>query len=596
MLPASDLSLVDSLLLLEGEIAAKIGALLQKLQAKNCSRQSKNLQELLEIVHENLQWCDAMANDLENCEVLRTSVYALWLHVVVAQLEMAAFDILNAIQYVPDAILYWKFLQRNKLRAKLEQMPTEWLLSRSHRIANSEKLRALTETLDMNLTRLGQLKTLKTTMVSMLQKPNAIQAQVVQEIVPRAVGLLKSIYLTPGISVPRRVDGSLSLETDFSDSVTSLDSEYAVAGLKFVSESDLQRSLLSLDNHICQMRDLRLDFSSSFQSALRPCRPPSKLQRRWIPLTIAVFSVGVAGVWLTRNRVRFLSIARTVREALQQFFIEHMIEPIDAIVGEILFNRKTDIQDAAALLDAKASLQRMLHDFACDTNPSMPPQELQSKVESMDMSLVSFVYEKQLSTAVRNLMTGDIVRMLLIQIQFIKKELMVAMGAIDDLMHANQLNLQLLATIPTILAGAGIYGLTKMLFFQLYKKTTEHVSYDSREVASHLRRFLRDIERLLNKQNRGSSLQIKGAEEAQWHTLDARDLGYLVLLLYQLRGLFDSHRVLFRDEDQVRFEEDLCDLLEEGLYVSQRLAVIQRMYHSYPFLNQPKLRSSWLLH
>ncbi|KAL0589990.1 hypothetical protein ABG067_001957 [Albugo candida] len=580
MISASELSLIDSdsLSSINGQIASGVRASLQELQLRNSSRDSSTLQQSLECVHENLQLCEFTSESIETNEILCTSVYALWLNVILAQLEIATFDLLEAIQHIPDAILYWKFLQRNKLRAKLEQMPTEWLIARSHRIANSEKLRALTETMDVNLTRLGQLKTLRTTLVSMLQKPNSIQTQIVEEIVQRAMNLLKSIYLTPSITSPQRLDGTLSSETDSLASVTSLDSDFVCSGLEFVSKSNLQRSLLSLDAHICQMRDVRVRLSSLFQCALKPCRPPSTLQRRWIPLTIAVVSVGVAGVWLTRNRVRFLSIARTIREALQQFFIEHMIEPIDAILGEILFNRKNDIQDAAALLDAKASLQRMLHDFACDTNPNMPPQELQRKVESMDMSLVSFVYEKQLSTAVRSLMTGDIVRMLLIQIQFIKKELMVAMGAIDDLMHANQLNLQLLATIPTILAGAGIYGLTKMLFFQLYRKTTEHLSYDSRDVASHLRRFLRDIERLLNKQNRGSSLQAEGVEEAQWHTLNARDLGYLILLLHQLRSLFDSHRVLFRDEDQVRFEEDLSDLLEEGLYVSQRLAVIQRIW------------------
>lgn len=60
--------------------------------------------------------------------------------------------------------------------------------------------------------------------MSMLQKPNSIQTQIVEEIVQRAMNLLKSIYLTPSITSPQRLDGTLSSETDSLASVTSLDS------------------------------------------------------------------------------------------------------------------------------------------------------------------------------------------------------------------------------------------------------------------------------------------------------------------------------------------------------------------------------------
>lgn len=41
-------------------------------------------------------------------------------------------------------------------------------------------------------------------------------------------------------------------------------------------------------------------------------------------------------------------------------------------------------------------------------------------------SVVSSRYEKALPQAIKHVVTGDIVRMLLIQVQFIKKELLVA--------------------------------------------------------------------------------------------------------------------------------------------------------------------------
>lgn len=259
-----------------------------------------------------------------------------------------------------------------------------------------------------------------------------------------------------------------------------------------------------------------------------------------------------------------------------------------AIVGEVILNKKPEIQDPAALLDTKLSLQRMLSDFVRDTNPKITPVEMKRIMDEMDMSVVSLQFEKELSSAVRNIMTGDIVRMLLIQVQFIKKELMVAMGAIDELMNANQLNLQILATIPTFLVFGGMYRLIKEGFYMIYKRTSERLSYDSSEIAAFLRNNLRDIERLLNKQNRTTP-----AGEEQM--LGARDLGLMILLLHQLRDLFEEYRSHFLEDERDRFAEDLDDLIEEGLSVTQQLGVIQRMYHSHPFLQSTKLKSRWLL-
>ena len=49
-----------------------------------------------------------------------------------------------------------------------------------------------------------------------------------------------------------------------------------------------------------------------------------------------------------------------------------------------------------------------------------------------------------------------LLRLLLIQVQLLKTELLKAMGALDDLVDANRLNMQLLASVPAVvLFGAG---------------------------------------------------------------------------------------------------------------------------------------------
>ena len=61
-------------------------------------------------------------------------------------------------------------------------------------------------------------------------------------------------------------------------------------------------------------------------------------------------------------------------------------------------------------------------------------------------------YELELRNPIANLLSGRIARLVLIQLQFVKKELLVAMQAIDELFNANQVNLQLLAITPVFVS------------------------------------------------------------------------------------------------------------------------------------------------
>ncbi|KAF1332885.1 Nuclear control of atpase protein 2, partial [Globisporangium splendens] len=489
---------------------------------------------------------------------IEVGLRTLWAHVTTYQLHNALIDTVRTIDPLPRAIMYWKKLRKRHVRATLQDGPMEWFLPSSERITIDEKIRSLEATLEEHLV-----------------------TQDMQE----GLRLLELVYSTSGIIPPRKGEGTFMkmdplpfVAIEFADSIFPEDHDGIVLA------EDVLGSFQRLEENLNRFKRAQEQFVSCLTFAMTPCLPPSKLRQRWLHVTIAALCVTTGGIWVFNNQKEFQAAATTFRTALQEFLNEHMIEPIHgfvwmyrAIVGEVILNQKPEIQDPGALLDTKLSLQRMLSDFVKDTNPSVSKEELQRVMDEMDMSVVSLQYEKQLASAVRNLMSGDIVRMLLIQVQFIKKELMVAMGAIDELMHANQLNLQIMATVPTFIVFGGVYTLAKNVFAYIYKRTSERLFYDPSEIAGFLRNNLRDIERLLNKQNRSSNGQ-------QDEVLGVRDLGFLILLLHQLRDIFESYKSFFQEEEQERFEEDLNDLIEEGLLVSQQLAVIQRMYHSHPFL------------
>jgi ATP synthase regulation protein NCA2 len=61
------------------------------------------------------------------------------------------------------------------------------------------------------------------------------------------------------------------------------------------------------------------------------------------------------------------------------------------------------------------SLRHMLEAFLREKHPHLSAAKLESMLETMDMSVVSREYETSIITAMRSVMTGDILRMLLIQ-------------------------------------------------------------------------------------------------------------------------------------------------------------------------------------
>ncbi|CAH0486762.1 unnamed protein product [Peronospora farinosa] len=448
-----------------------------------------------------------------------------------------------------------------------------------------ERIRSLEETLEGHLRKIGMLKELTTRCST-----TVLNYEQLAERMKEGMTLLELVYSTHGISPPRKGHGSFKSQDPLVFTAFYFDRNILDKGSSGVTSSkDVVNSLRRVEQNLAVFRTAQTQFSRCFQTAIAPCRPPSKIRQRWLQVTSVVICLAAGGFWVVNNQKEFQAGIVAMRAMLQDFLHEHMIEPLQAIFEEVVLNQKPEIQDAMALLDTKQSLRRMLADFVKDTNPNISQTDMSRIMDEMDMSVVSLQYEKQLAGAVRNLITGDIVRMLLIQVQFIKKELMVAMGAIDELMHANQLNLQILATIPTFLVFGGLYKLVTSAFHMIYKRMSDRLYYDSSEIAGFLRNNLRDIERLLNKQNRGAVV----GDDA---VLGVRELGFLILLLHQLRDLFEAYRTLFEEEEQERFEEDLDDLIGEGLLVSQQLAVIQRMYHSHPFLYSTKPnKSRWLL-
>jgi nuclear-control-of-ATPase protein 2 len=204
----------------------------------------------------------------------------------------------------------------------------------------------------------------------------------------------------------------------------------------------------------------------------------------------------------------------------------------------------------------------------------------------------------------RNIVRGSIARLVLIQLQFVKKELLVAMQAIDELFNANQVNLQLLAVTPAILAVFGLQVMGRLVTTAV-KATTkgggtmmESAAAVYRDVKLHLR----EIERVLvnSEAYRTVVVRVGGLSTATTAAtaaaaglsttlppeLSAKEWGEILSILHRIHLLLMIHSGgTFESHTLQQLQEDLRDMVRPGLSVQQRLSIVERIHRHYAFLH-----------
>ena len=138
----------------------------------------------------------------------------------------------------------------------------------------------------------------------------------------------------------------------------------------------------------------------------------------------------------------------------------------------------------------------------------------------------------------QSIVSGKIARLVLIQLQFVKKELLVAMQAIDELFNANQVNLQLLAITPAVLSILSLQVLSKSFIVALRATSRGRVAESASAIHRDLRDCVRGIERSLSLSdgfNEGSSSAVLGSIQ----------LGQLLSALHRLQSILFVNSTIF---------------------------------------------------
>lgn len=243
---------------------------------------------------------------------------------------------------------------------------------------------------------------------------------------------------------------------------------------------------------------------------------------RWWPM----FALAILGGWKLSGSWSDLVawVDNSVVSTVKMFWENWILDPLLQIYRTIRHDQSSQVALVAkeSLTSDIGSLERMVIDFARDTNPNLTPQQLADigvAASRGNVTPVMSAYEKQLSSPISSAITGKLIRTLLIQVQKSKVDLEVALSGIDQLLQSQQLVFGLVAAFPAILT-----------IFWLLKLSTSGIWSSAVQKGQVRQSVIADVLLALNK-------TIQSASDK----LSVADVGLVYTCVYLIKAEFSGH-------------------------------------------------------
>ncbi|XP_019460260.1 PREDICTED: protein DGS1, mitochondrial [Lupinus angustifolius] len=303
-------------------------------------------------------------------------------------------------------------------------------------------------------------------------------------------------------------------------------------------------------------------------------KKPRKITQYWIRYTCGAVGLSACSVWLLRHSSLTGSsdLDNWVQEAKDStvgFFKDHVEQPLLSIRDELFETfrkRHQGIMDHEEVQLTSDSLHRMLLAFSEQTKGQKLPEN------ASDHEMIEIVmdrYEKELAHPIQNLLSGELARALLIQVQKLKLDTETAMLELNQILRANEINFAILAALP-----AFFLSLLLMMFVRAWFKQDTKAEGRGRIARIQRRLLVVEVEkRVMQYQNYIE----QGLEK------DAQCMFGLVL--YSLDRLYHSvKRHAEASGEWQCLRQDIIDLARPGLQTAYKLTVTSRMERVYDCL------------
>ena len=291
-------------------------------------------------------------------------------------------------------------------------------------------------------------------------------------------------------------------------------------------------------------------------------QPPTRLEQRW-PRTF-FFATGSA-LLLRYTITRRVALKQWILDAgttIVDFWQNWIFQPLIQIIGTIRHDNDSQIaiMSRQSLKTDMDSLERMVVDFVNDNKQYMLDtdggmDQVRTSVREGNLSPVLRAYERDLRSPLRSVITGELIRSLLIQVQKTKVDVELAMNGIDRLLKSQQLVFGFVGVTPSLV-------ILWLIFRWAASLSGRHGSVNLTTFKRAVARSLRNMERILLL-----------ADNAKL-TFDEK--GLFAFELYRLDQLQQSSNKAAPSD----LAEDLQDLADLSLTVDRQLSVVSRIWRT----------------
>ncbi|URE19305.1 hypothetical protein MUK42_37339 [Musa troglodytarum] len=307
---------------------------------------------------------------------------------------------------------------------------------------------------------------------------------------------------------------------------------------------------------------------------LSTCQKPKRLTLYWLRYTCGAIGLTLCSAWFLRHSSLMGSpdIDNWIHEAKESaagFLKDHVEQPLISIRDELFETfrkRQKGVMEMEEVQLTADSLHRMLLAF-CEQTKS---QKLPENIPDQEMlEIVMARYEKEVMHPLQNLLSGELARAMLIQIQKLKLDLETAMLELDQILRANEINFAVLAALP-----AFFLSLVLLMLVRAWVMRDKSAEGRGRVARRQRRLLVVEVERRLVQ---FQTCMDQGKEE------DARCIYGMVL--YSLDRLYKAaERHAKETGEWMSLQQDIRDLAKPDLETIYKLTVTSRMGQMYDCL------------
>ncbi|XP_010453294.1 PREDICTED: protein DGS1, mitochondrial [Camelina sativa] len=303
-------------------------------------------------------------------------------------------------------------------------------------------------------------------------------------------------------------------------------------------------------------------------------RKPRRMTLYWVRYTCGAVGLSVFSIWLLRHSSLMGSSdienwVHDAKEATMSFFSDHVEQPLLSIRDELFDTfrkRHKGVMETEEVQLTQDSLHRMLKNFCEQSTREKVPD---NATDQQMLEVVMNRYEKELVHPIHNLLSGELARGLLIQVQKLKLDIETAMLELDQILRANEINFAILAALP-----AFFLSIVMLTVLRTWLKQDSRAQGRGRIARIHRRLLVVEIEkRIMQYQSYIEQGRDKDAETV------------FGLLIYSLERLYRVVEKPARATDEWDLvKQDLIELGRPQQQTSYKLTVTQRLVTVYDCL------------